>query len=45
MVKEYRKGKFTAFFGSSVNIFGVGFTVSRWNIDLTLGFFWLSIEW
>jgi hypothetical protein len=45
MVKELRTDKFIVLFGSSLNIFGVGITISRWSIDLTLGFLWLSIEW
>jgi len=45
MVKEYHNTKVSMYLGASLNIFGLGFTVSKWSIDLTLGFFWLSIEW
>jgi hypothetical protein len=45
MVKEYNVSKFTFLFGASWNIFGVGVSLGRWGFDLSLGFFWMTIEW
>ena len=45
MVKTtYIKG-FHFYFGASLNLFGIGFDIGKYGINLTLGFFWFSIEW
>jgi hypothetical protein len=45
MVKAaYVKG-FHFYFGASLNLFGIGFDVGKYGINLTIGFFWVSIEW
>jgi len=45
MVKEHRTKRFTFYFGSSLNIFGIGFDIGKYGVNLTIGFIWLSVEW
>ena len=45
MVKELRTKHLNVCLGASLNIFGIGFDIGKYGINLTLGFFWFSIEW
>lgn len=37
--------RFTIVTGYSFTRFGFGFCISRWSVDLDLGFVWLGVEW
>ena len=32
-------------FGYNLHRFGLGFSINRYNFDLDLAFFWISVEW
>ena len=45
MVKQLHTNHLSFYFGASLNLFGIGFDIGKYGINLTLGFFWFSIEW
>lgn len=45
MVKTKQAKGVHFYFGASLNLFGIGFDIGKYGINLTLGFFWFSIEW
>ena len=36
---------FSAYAGASIYQFSVGFSITRENASIDLGFFWVSLEW
>lgn len=45
MVKELRLKRISIYYGASLGLFGLGFGISKYNADITIGFLWASIEW
>jgi hypothetical protein len=45
MVKQLHTEHVSFYLGATPNIFGVGFEIGKYGMNLTLAFFWFSIEW
>lgn len=38
------KGRVLFVYGFNIRRFGIGFSVSKWDLDINLGPFWITVE-